>query len=147
MKPFVIFVVLFACCLLAQQDQSSKSASSQYKIPDEAKNQVNPVKPTPESLAQGKKMYNLDCAMCHGKNGDAKGEIAADMKSKVTDFTDPATLKNVTDGELAYIIKNGKGEMPPEGSRVNKEGLWNLVNYVRSLAKKEPSAPEQKPQQ
>jgi len=83
---------------------------------------------------------------------DIEGDIAADMKSKVTDFTDPATLKNVTDGELFYIIKNGKGEMPPEGSRVNKEGIWNLVNYVRSLAKfvpsqkKEPS-PQAKPTQ
>lgn len=131
--------VLFLCSLWLQQPQSPNSASAEYKIPEEAKKQTNPVKPTRESLAHGMKMYGLDCAMCHGKNGDGKGDIAADMKSKVTDFTDPATLKNVTDGELFYIIKNGKGEMPPEGSRVNKEGIWNLVNYVRSLAKKEPS--------
>jgi mono/diheme cytochrome c family protein len=146
LKSSAMIVLLFICPLLAQQGQSSKPASGENKIPAEAKNQTNPVKPTPESLAQAKKMYGLDCAMCHGKNGDAKGDLAADMKSKVTDFTDPATLKNVTDGELFYIIKNGKGEMPPEGSRVNSNGIWNLVNYVRSLAKKEP-APEEKPPQ
>jgi mono/diheme cytochrome c family protein len=77
--------------------------------------------------------------MCHGKDGDGKGDIAADMKLKVTDFTDPATLKGRTDGELFYVIKNGKGDMPPEGKRMKPEGLWDLVNYVRSLAKK--SAP------
>jgi mono/diheme cytochrome c family protein len=146
LKSYVMIALLFTCALWAQQAQPPKSASGESTIPAEAKNQPNPVKPTPESLAQGKKMYGLDCAMCHGKNGDGKGELAADTKSKVTDFTDPATLKNVRDGELFYIIKNGKGEMPPEGSRVNSNGIWNLVNYVRSLAKKE-AAPEEKAQQ
>jgi hypothetical protein len=61
------------------------------------------------------------------------------MKLKVSDFTDPATLKDMTDGELFYIIKVGKGDMPPEGARVKTDELWDLVNYVRSLAKKKPS--------
>ena len=121
----------------AQQGQAPSKAEppAQYTIPVEAARQVNPVKPTPESLAQGKKLYGFDCAMCHGTNGDGKGEVAADMK-KVTDFTDPDALKNATDGELFYIIKNGKGDMPSEGSRVKPNELWNLVNYVHSLAKK-----------
>ena len=75
--------------------------------------------------------------MCHGKDGDGKGDIATDMRLKVTDFTNPATLKERTDGELFYVIKTGKGDMPPEGKRMKPEGLWDLVNYVRSLAKKE----------
>jgi mono/diheme cytochrome c family protein len=45
----------------------------------------------------------------------------------------------MTDGELFYIIKVGKGDMPPEGARVKTDELWDLVNYVRSLAKKKPS--------
>ena len=78
--------------------------------------------------------------MCHGKDGDGKGDVGADMKLKVSDFTDPTTLKERTDGELFYIIKFGKGDMPPEGARVKTDELWDLVNYVRSLAKKSPSA-------
>jgi mono/diheme cytochrome c family protein len=65
------------------------------------------------------------------------------MKLKVRDFTDPATLKPRTDGELYYIIKNGKGDMPREGNRLKPDGLWNLVHYVSSLAKKE-TPPESK---
>jgi mono/diheme cytochrome c family protein len=76
--------------------------------------------------------------MCHGKDGDGKGAVRADMKLKVSDFIDPATLKDRTDGELFYIIKFGKGDMPPEGARVKTNELWDLVNYVRSLAKKNP---------
>ena len=84
-------------------------------------------------------MYEIDCEMCHGKNGDGKGDLAADMKAKLADYHDPAALKDRTDGELFYIIKNGKGEMPSEGDRAKPDAMWNLVNYIRSLAKKEPS--------
>jgi mono/diheme cytochrome c family protein len=108
-------------------------------IPADAARRANPVKPTPESIEKGKKWWGYDCAMCHGKDGDGKGDIAADMKLKVTDFTDPATLKDRTDGELYHVIKNGKGDMPPEGKRMKPDGIWDLVNYVRSLAKQ--SAP------
>jgi mono/diheme cytochrome c family protein len=84
--------------------------------------------------------------MCHGKDGDGKGEVGADMKLKVSDLSDPVTLKDRTEGELFYIIKNGKGDMPPEGTRLKSDELWSLVNYVRSLAKKN-AAPEDKKRQ
>jgi mono/diheme cytochrome c family protein len=68
------------------------------------------------------------------------------MKLKVSDFTNPATLKDRTDGELFYVIKTGKGDMPPEGPRLKSDGLWDLVNYIRSLPKKS-ATPEEKPPQ
>jgi len=134
--------IVIVCALLTLQavaynlqgQTPSKTPSAEYKIPPEAANQNNPVKPSPESLAKGKKIYGYDCAMCHGKDGDGKGDMTA-MKG-IPDFTDPAALKGFTDGELFYIIQKGKGDMPPEGDRAKSEDLWNLVNYVRSFAKK-----------
>lgn len=105
-------------------------------IPAEALKQTNPVRSSPESLARAKKWWGLDCAMCHGANGNGKGDTASDMKLTMLDFTDPATLKDKTDGELFYVIKNGNEDMPPEGTRVKTQENWDLVNYVRSLAKK-----------
>jgi mono/diheme cytochrome c family protein len=96
---------------------------------------VNPVKPTPESQARAKKMYGYDCAMCHGVNGDGKGDVT-DLKTKLKDYTDPAALKDLTDGELFYIIKNGKGQMPPDGDRTKPDDMWNMVILLRSFAKK-----------
>ncbi len=137
----VSLMLLLAFAASAQQDQTPPQAApaAPYVIPPEEVHQANPVKATPESLAEGKKWYGYDCAMCHGKDGDGKGDVGADMKLKVSDLTNPATLKDRTDGELFYVIKTGKGDMPPEGKRLKSEGLWNLVNYVRSLAK--PAAP------
>ena len=136
---------LFVLILPAQQAPTTQKTPSYAAIPAEAAKQPNPVKPSPESIARAKKWWGLDCAMCHGKDGDGKGEVAKDMKLQIVDFTVPAALKDRTDGELFYIIKNGHQDMPPEGQRVKTEENWDLVNYVRSLAKKKPEA-EQKPQ-
>lgn len=107
----------------------------EYKIPPASAQMANPVKPTPESLAKGKKTYGIDCAMCHGEKGDGKGDVASGMKN-VTDFTNPDVQKARTDGEWFYIIRKGKGEMPPEGDRAKDEDIWNLVNYIRAFGKK-----------
>ena len=138
-KPFMIFLVLlFSALAAAQGGQTPPQAAppGTNTIPADAIHQVNPVKPTAESIAQGKKYYGYDCAMCHGENGDGKGDVAKDEKLKLKDYRDPAALQGMTDGELFYIIKNGRGQMPPEGDRLKPTELWNLVNYIRSLAHK-----------
>ncbi len=134
--PLLLLALLFfGFALWAQKDQPPAKAPAEYKIPPADAARVNPVKPSEESLAKGKKMYGYDCAMCHGKDGDGKGDMASDMKN-VTDFTDPDALKNRTDGELFFVTRNGKGEMPAEGDRAKDNDIWNMVNYIRSLAKK-----------
>jgi mono/diheme cytochrome c family protein len=105
-------------------------------IPADAATLVNPIKPTAESQARAKKVYGYDCAMCHGANGDGKGDLVADMKLTLKDYTDPAALKGVSDGEMFYIIKNGKGQMSGEGDRAKPDDIWNMVVLVRSFSKK-----------
>lgn len=138
---------LLAPALPAQQPSTPtpQKTPTYSAIPVQAAKQANPVRITPESLARAKKWWTLDCAMCHNSNGDGKGETAKDMKLTIADFTDPAALKDRTDGEIFYIIKNGHEDMPPEGQRVKVEENWDLVNYVRSLAKKKAEA-DPKPQ-
>ena len=128
---------LFALSISAQQTTSTDPVKpSIYSIPVAAAAKENPVKATAESLARGKRQYGIDCAMCHGKEGDGKGDVAADLKLKMHDYTDPGTLKGRTDGELFHIITNGKDQMPPEGNRVKTEEIWDMVNYLRSFSKK-----------
>lgn len=129
-------VPVFACLLGAQQNQPPAQAPApESKAPPESAQKANPVKPTPESLAKARKLYAIDCAMCHGKDGDGKGELAADMKN-VTDFTSADVQKSHTDGEWFKIIRKGKGDMPPEGERAKDDDVWSLVNYIRTFAKK-----------
>ena len=140
-------LLLFVLAVAAQQENSTpKPTTTPYAaIPVQAAREPNPVKATPESIARGKRWWGMDCSMCHGANGDGKGETAREMKLTIVDFTDPASLKDRSDGELFYIIKNGHQEMPPEGARIKTQEGWDLVNYVRSFAKKKADT-DQKPQ-
>ena len=119
-----------------EKPQDAPAAADEYKISQADIDKKNPVKPSSEGLAAARKTYAYDCAMCHGNNGDGKGEVAIDEKLKIGDFSDKETLKDKTDGDLFYVIKNGHGQMPPERIRSSPNELWNLVNYVRSLPNK-----------
>jgi mono/diheme cytochrome c family protein len=95
------------------------------------------VKPTAESQAKAKKLYEVDCAMCHGDNGNGKTDLASGMQLKLTDWTNPNTLEGKQDQELFTVIRNGKDKMPPEAEgRAKNDEVWNLVIYIRSMSKK-----------
>ncbi len=102
----------------------------------------NPVKPTAESQAKAKSIYQIDCALCHGDNGNGKTDLAASMELTMDDWTDPKTLANKQDWELFSIIRNGKGKMPPEDpGRANDTEVWNLIIYIRAFSKAPAAAP------
>ena len=45
-------------------------------------------KVTAESQAKAKKLYAMDCALCHGASGDGKTDLAKDMQLTMIDWTD-----------------------------------------------------------
>ena len=109
---------------------------AQTAPPAQAAPQNNPVKPTAESQAHAKETYKIDCAMCHGENGNGKGDLVGDMGLSLKDLRDPETLKDKTDGDIYTLIHDGKGKMPAEGDRAKPDDIWNLVVLLRSMAKK-----------
>jgi mono/diheme cytochrome c family protein len=142
-KPAPALTLFLIISFFSAAQETKPAPKTDYSpVPVKAAREPNPVKSTPESIAEGRKIYGYDCVQCHGATGDGKTDLAKDLK--IPDLTAPALLKSRTDGELFYILKNGHGDMPREGDRVKPEQLWDLVNYVRSLARKQPPA-EQKP--
>jgi mono/diheme cytochrome c family protein len=131
LKPMCVLLTL----LLSAAPQEPPAAPA-APADAAAKSVVNPVKPTAESQAFAKKMYGYDCAVCHGEKGDGKGELAAEQKPPLKDWTDAAALKDLSDGEMFNVIKTGKGTMPGEGERLKPDQVWNMVILVRSYSKK-----------
>jgi mono/diheme cytochrome c family protein len=128
----------FACSyLISPAAVKASQEPAAAPAPNAAPNTTpNPVKATPESQAKAKKTYGFDCALCHGANGNGKTDLAKDMQLTLDDLSDPKTLSGKTDGDLFDIIRKGKDKMPPEdAARAKDDDVWNLVIYVRSLAK------------
>jgi mono/diheme cytochrome c family protein len=134
-----VFFLGLAVTFAQQSDtksKDSKGADVLAPIPPEDAAKKNPVKLTPEGFGEAKKLYGYHCAMCHGEDGDGKGDLAVQMKLALHDWRDTTNLAKFTDGELFYIITNGRGKMTGgEGDRTKEEVRWNLVNVVRSFGK------------
>lgn len=118
------------------QEPQKKAPPASIVVPPDAAKKANPVKPTAKSIAEGKRVYGIDCAMCHGAKGDGKSDLASSMNLSLPDFRDPAALKSVTDGGLYYVIAKGHKPMPDEEGRAKPVDIWNMVNYIRSLSEK-----------
>ena len=125
-----------AFILLLGFSAAALAGEVKVKIPEEDMRRVNPVKATPAGLAHAKKVFGYNCAMCHGKDGDGQGDLADQMKLKLKDWRDASSLKDMTDGELYYIIAKGKGQMPAGADQMKPDEIWTMVIYVRLFAQK-----------
>jgi len=103
-------------------------------IPEAEKSRRNPVPNVPEAIESGRVLYQSQCAMCHGKTGNGRGDLALEIKMRVPDITDPQLQKRRTDGEWLYITTHGHKEMPPEKRLVDQQ-KWEMILYMRTLVK------------
>ena len=85
-----------------------------------------------ESEARGKVLFQKNCVQCHGPTGVGNGPVAEKLNIK------PANLQNIemgtTNTYLVVQINNGKGEMPSWKDYLTKEQMYDLTNYIRTLA-------------
>ena len=104
--------------------------------PDAAKVK-NPVAATPESVAAGKLIYQRSCATCHGLDG--AGGPGNDLIPAAPGLTGDKWEHGSTDGEIFNNIKDGIApdfNMTPWKDQLKDPDIWNVVNYLRSIAKK-----------
>jgi mono/diheme cytochrome c family protein len=103
----------------------------------------NPVPATPESIAAGRKTYQeFGCATCHG--ADAEGGMSPSITEDrglppPPELNDDKWTHGGTDGEIFMTIKNGVPPdyiMGPYDGRIPDPGIWNVVNFLRSVAQK-----------
>lgn len=97
----------------------------------------------PQSLADGKHLYALNCANCHGDA--AQGAVNAGFEISIIterggkqppDLTDAVWDHGSTDAEIFAVIKEGipAGMMPPMEGRLSDTQIRNVVAYIRSSA-------------
>jgi len=87
--------------------------------------------PGPDSAA-GSATIRTKYAMCHGQDGAGS---AVGKSMNVADLRAPIVQK-LPDAELAQVISNGKGGMPPFKSSLSEDQIHALVTRIRSLHQK-----------
>ena len=127
--------LLRACIVSALAWALATAAAAQGNA--DAARMKNPVAASAESVADGKRLYARHCASCHGSN--AEGGAGNDLIPAAPDLTDKEWKHGSTDGEIFSAIKNGvppELNMVPFGDQLKDAEIWNVVNYLRSIAKR-----------
>lgn len=110
-------------------------ATRSLGVPSRSKALPNPVKATPDVLAEARAHWADHCATCHANDGSGDTQIGKNLYPKAPDMRTAAT-QGLSDGELYYIIQNGirLSGMPAWGERVDDDkDSWALVAFVRHL--------------
>jgi mono/diheme cytochrome c family protein len=105
-----------------------------WVAPANFKSMKNPIATSDASVKAGQTLYAKTCAACHGKTGLGDGPKSKSLKTTTTNFT-KADFQNLSDGEIFYKTKTGRGDMPKYEGKLSDNDIWNLVNYMRTLKK------------
>jgi mono/diheme cytochrome c family protein len=122
----MILSILFAGSIHAQ--------SKTWVAPASAVAVKNPLAGNTETLKYAKVIYVTYCTPCHGTKGYGDGPAAAGLNTKPANHSSDVVQKE-TDGTLFWKISEGRNPMPSYKTVLTENQRWELVNYIRTLAK------------
>jgi cytochrome c oxidase cbb3-type subunit 2 len=99
----------------------------------------NPLAGDPLAIKQGEALYKQHCSACHGDSG--QGGIGPSLVDKMFlyvagDVPDDDYFEVINNGTQPGMIEDGrtaKGGMPSFSNTLEKNKIWALVAYIRSL--------------
>lgn len=106
-----------------------------WQAPVEYSQRKNPVSTSQESREEGKKIYALNCLVCHGEDGRGQGVAAQSFGKRVANLTN-TQLRKKSDGDLFWKITEGSWPMPAfwDGDSLSEEEIWHVIRYIRSFS-------------
>ena len=108
---------------ICPQNRKTRTAPGRYL------KKTNPLAPTKENIQKGKKLFLKNakptaCKLCHGIRGNGNGNLARGMEPPPRNFTCGKVMKDLLDGQLFWVIRNGsKGTAMP----AHKFSLLSLI--------------------
>lgn len=93
----------------------------------------NPLPASEYHLAEGKRLFNINCTPCHAEDGNGEGTIVKDGKyPRVPAYSD--RLPTINPGKAFYSITHGKNLMGAYGTVLTPTQRWQVVHYIYQLS-------------
>ncbi len=92
----------------------------------------SPLPATPDHVAHGKALFEINCATCHGATGEGNGPTAYQPIIPPANLTAGQPTER-TDGYIYETIRGGGIVMPAYGDAMSANERWEVVLFVRSL--------------
>ncbi len=84
-------------------------------------------------LKKGEKLYQINCSICHGNNGDGQGLLVKNEKILgIPSYKD----RDITIGSVYYVITYGKNNMNSYSSQLSEIDRWKIAEYVMYIKNK-----------
>jgi mono/diheme cytochrome c family protein len=120
-----VILALFGLALLSFVMAGERRGSLVQQAPRKFAQLQNPYEGDPAAVQAGGKLFDRECAACHGK--DARGIGKAP----------PLVLPHVyraAPGALFWVLRNGSLKRGmPSYAHLPEQQRWQIVSYVRSL--------------
>ena len=95
--------------------------------------EINPLPITAALLKRGQQRFTINCSPCHGQLADGNGITKKIGAMAVVANLHDERIVEMTDGEIFYVITNGRNLMGVYGANVTVEDRWAIVAYLRAL--------------
>jgi mono/diheme cytochrome c family protein len=92
----------------------------------------DPVPATADSLQRGGILFNINCAMCHGPDGNGMGNLSGYFAPPPADLTSDR-VQALSDQQIFLVLTRGWGIMPSMAENLSPVERWDVVDHVRSL--------------
>jgi mono/diheme cytochrome c family protein len=102
-----------------------------YRLSAEVKDPLPPNDST--QMEEAQRLFNINCAICHGSKLDAQGPLSAGGKiPAVANLTLPMYVKMPV-GTMFHSITYGKNNMGSYASQLSRRQRWMVIQYVKSV--------------
>ena len=110
---------------------------------DAARKMKNPVRADEKSVVQGKRLFQIYCAPCHGQSGTGDGLVGAKLIMQPWNLTSSSEMhtwdpKEYPDGYIWGYMTIGGAVMPSYANDLSATERWHVVNYVRKVLQARP---------
>ena len=108
--------------------------SAGYAMSASVKNPLTSL--TRKDSLEASRLFNINCAICHGAEGKANGPLSTSGKiGAVANLTLDLYI-SMADGTMYHSIFYGKNNMGSYASQLSRKQRWQMVQYIRTLQPK-----------
>ncbi len=112
--------------------------SNGYKMSATVKNPLD--SSSVADMTEAGRLFNINCAICHGPKGIANGPLAASGKIGGVANLTLGNYIAMADGTMFHSITYGKNNMGSYASQLDRKQRWMIVKYIRTLQPKAEAA-------
>lgn len=103
----------------------------------------SPYKFSDKEMAEGKRLFNIYCGICHGSDLDGNGPLYASGKfaSMPANLKSGAAYLTMSPGKMYHAVVYGKNMMGSYAAQLDVHQRWAVIAYIKKVQSENGGAP------